>query len=43
MLIMLAAIDFNRELGPVRYKVRDVGTEPNLPPEMRALEVQAIA
>ena len=38
LLIMLAAIDFNHELGPVRYKVSDVATEPDLSPEVSPFE-----
>ena len=42
MLVMLAAIDFNHELSPVRNKVGDVMPEPDLPPEMRPFEAQPI-
>jgi hypothetical protein len=40
---MLAAVDFNHKLGPMRYKVGNAIPKADLPPEMRAFEVQAIA
>lgn len=36
---MLAAVEFDHQAGPITKKVCDIGTNGNLPPELKSVEL----